>query len=179
MNFKYRIFAATTFTVLTTQVAISAENQADTSPVLDPKQHPISPKYESVFTTKMIPLDAELSWTERFNGDETFNTEQMLAQTTTETDGMMSEGSMMSEEPMMSEMKMDARGVVKAVRMSQGKVKIEHGPIEKYGMPGMTMMFKVSDPAQLDGLEAGAEVDFDVDNSSGGFVITNIGKVSE
>ena len=69
---------------------------------------------------------------------------------------------------------MDGKGVVKTIRADQGKVKIEHGPIDKYGMPAMTMMFTVKDPSQLEGLSKGDEVGFDVDNSSGGFVVTNI-----
>ena len=69
---------------------------------------------------------------------------------------------------------LDARGVVKAVRASQGKVKIQHGPIERLGMPAMTMMFKVQNPALLEGIEKGGTVDFSVDSSSGGFVITHI-----
>jgi len=69
---------------------------------------------------------------------------------------------------------MDARGTVKTIRAEQGKVKIEHGPIDRLGMPAMTMMFKVNDPSQLEGIEKGSTVDFSVDNSSGGFVITNI-----
>ena len=69
---------------------------------------------------------------------------------------------------------MDARGIVKTIRAEQGKVKIQHGPIERLGMPGMTMMFSVKDPALLQGVTKGAEVDFTVDNTAGGFVITNI-----
>ncbi len=71
-------------------------------------------------------------------------------------------------------MVMDAMGVIKQIKPGQGKVKIEHGAIESMGMPAMTMMFKVNDPSQLEGLEKGSTVDFSVDNSSGGFVITNI-----
>jgi len=151
----------------------STVSQAESSAVLDSKQHPVSPEYQSGFPSNMIPLDASLSWTERFNGNESFNPDQVLAQATTNPDGVTSEQSGGQE------MKMDARGVVKIVRMNQGKVKIEHGPIDKYGMPGMTMMFKVTDPAQLEGLEPGTFVDFNVDNSSGGFVITNIKQGTE
>lgn len=79
---------------------------------------------------------------------------------------------------MESEAGMDARGIVKSVRPSQGKVRIDHEPIEKYGMPSMTMVFKVKDPTMLDGLEKGLAVEFDVDNSSGGFEITNIKPVN-
>ena len=38
----------------------------------------------------------------------------------------------------------------------------------------MSMVFKVADPAMLQGIEKDAEVEFSVDNSSGGFVITDI-----
>jgi Cu/Ag efflux protein CusF len=69
---------------------------------------------------------------------------------------------------------MDGKGVVKTIRAEQGKVKIEHGPIDKFGMPAMTMMFKVEDQSMLKGLTKGDEVEFNVDNSSGGFVVTNI-----
>jgi Cu/Ag efflux protein CusF len=74
---------------------------------------------------------------------------------------------------------MDARGEVEMIRASQGKVKIKHGPIDKYGMPAMTMMFKVADPALLGKLKKGSTIDFDIDNSSGGFVITDIVTVEE
>lgn len=73
---------------------------------------------------------------------------------------------------------MDAKGVVQAVRGEQGKIKIKHGPIDKYGMPAMTMMFKVSDPAQLSGLQKGNSIEFNIDNSSGGFVVTKISAVN-
>jgi Cu/Ag efflux protein CusF len=43
----------------------------------------------------------------------------------------------------------------------------------------MTMMFKVQDPALLEGIETDTEVDFDIDNSSGGFEITNIKPTSQ
>ena len=69
---------------------------------------------------------------------------------------------------------MDATGEIKAIRPNQGKIKIKHGPIDRLGMPAMTMMFKVGDPEMLNGLEKGKSVNFSVDNTSGGFVITHI-----
>ena len=74
---------------------------------------------------------------------------------------------------------MDATGVVKTIRPDQGKVKIEHGPIDKYGMPAMTMVFKVQDSSDLEMLEKGMAVEFDVDNSSGGFEIIRIKPIDE
>ena len=146
--------------------------------VLDPAQHPqSSPEHESVFPEKMIPLNAGLSWTERFNGDESFNSEQTLAGDAPMHSMMSSDGSSNAtnmDSESMSSMKMDGQGVVKTVRTEQGKVKIEHGPIDKYEMPSMTMVFKVEDLSMLEGIEPGTEVGFDVDNSSGGFVITHL-----
>ena len=74
---------------------------------------------------------------------------------------------------------MDATGVVKTIRAEQGKVKIEHGPIDKFGMPAMTMVFKVQNPADLEKLEKGMAVEFDVENSSGGFEIIRIKPTEE
>jgi len=146
--------------------------------VLDPTQHPqSSPKYEAMFPDKMIPLNAGLSWIERFNGNETFNSEQTLTGDSYMKSMMTSDESpdaMSMDSESMSSMKMDGQGVVKSVRTEQGKVKIEHGPIDKYDMPSMTMVFQVDDTAMLEGLEPGTEVGFDVDNSSGGFVITHL-----
>lgn len=151
---------------------------AETVSPLDPSQHPISPKHEPIFSDKMVPLDAKLSWTERFNGDETFNTQQVLMQEDI-TVSTVSQQSAKKESMAMSGMSMDARGVVKGLRLEQGKIKISHGEIDKYGMPAMTMMFKVEDPSSLDSLKKGQHIGFDIDNSSGGFVITHIMPIME
>jgi Cu/Ag efflux protein CusF len=144
---------------------------AEPQSVLDPAQHPRSPEYQSAYSDSVVPLDGRLSWKQRFNGDETFNSNQVLVQTKTAVANNSSiEGLAVSK----AGTKMDARGVVKAIRVSQGKIKIKHGPIDKYGMPGMSMLFKVSDPSSLDGLKKGQNIDFNIDNSSGGFVITRI-----
>ncbi len=167
--------------VLVILLGLTRTSFAQQAAVLDHEQHPqSSPEYESVFPDNMVPLNAELSWTERFNGDETFNSQQTLAGSSS----MHSMPSMMSSDQssnamnmdseFMSGMKMDGQGVVKSVRTEQGKVKIEHGPIDKYEMPSMTMVFKVEDLSMLEGIEPGTEVGFDVDNSSGGFVITHL-----
>jgi len=182
LNVKHIRFAGYPRYVLMILLGLMQVSFAQQPSVLDPTQHPQSPEYESVFPDKIIPLNAELSWTERFNSDETFNSEQTLVGSSSIHSMMSSDdastGMSMDSESMgdmkTGGMQMDAHGVVKTVRAEQGKVKIEHGPIDKYEMPGMTMMFKVDDPSMLEGLEQGAEVGFDVDNSSGGFVITHI-----
>lgn len=70
----------------------------------------------------------------------------------------------------------DSRGVVRRVDTAQGKITIKHGPIQKLDMPGMTMTFRAKDPALLDGLEPGQEVDFDVAIEGTTFFITGIRK---
>ncbi len=145
--------------------------------VLDPMAHPSSPSFESPFPASILPLDATLSWKKRFNGDETFNENETLGQKTSMT-GMgntdhSGQGDLTSTESKTG-MGMDATGVVKQIKAGQGKVKIKHGPIERLGMPAMTMMFKVDDVAMLENLEKGQTVGFSVDNSSGGFTVTHI-----
>ncbi|NIR92504.1 MAG: copper-binding protein [Gammaproteobacteria bacterium] len=160
------------------QPASAADQEDQTISVFDAEQHPESPVHSAVYPKAKLPLDVQLSWTNRFKGNEEFNEMETLA-----SNNMMAGGesdSMMSDEMSHGEMShgmhkgMDGKGVVKTIRADQGKVKIEHGPIDKYGMPAMTMMFTVKDPSQLEGLSKGDEVGFDVDNSSGGFVVTNI-----
>jgi Cu/Ag efflux protein CusF len=69
--------------------------------------------------------------------------------------------------------KMDARTVVKATRVSQGKIKIKADSIDKHLV---SMLFKVSDFLSLDCLNKGQiiTIHFNINNSSGGFVITHI-----
>ena len=53
-----------------------------------------------------------------------------------------------------------APGEVKKVDKDAGKVTIKHGPLENLGMPAMTMVFRVKDPAMLDQLKAGDRINF-------------------
>ena len=146
---------------------------AESSSVLDPAEHPKSPEYQTTLNGVVVPLDSKLSWTQRFNGDETFNPKVNLVSGASTISTVSSHSMTMESEPMMG-MKMDGNGVIKALKLAQSKIKISHGAIEKYGMPAMTMVFKVEDPALLEGLEKNQEIGFNVDNSSGGFVVTHI-----
>ena len=62
-------------------------------------------------------------------------------------------------------------GVVKKVDKDLGKVTINHGPIENLGMPKMTMVFRVKDPAMLDRLKEGDEIRFVADKVNGAFTV--------
>ena len=62
-------------------------------------------------------------------------------------------------------------GVVKKVDKGAGKVTIRHGPIEKLGMPQMTMVFRVKDPDMLDRLKEGDEIRFVAEKVDGAYTV--------
>jgi Cu/Ag efflux protein CusF len=61
--------------------------------------------------------------------------------------------------------------VVKKVDKAAGKVTIRHEPIENLGMPKMTMVFRVRDPAMLDRLKEGDRILFVADKVDGAFTV--------
>ena len=147
---------------------------SETNSPLDANQHLDSISYTPVFTGAPLSLETKLSWVKRFTGDENFNSEEVLPGA---DNAMTPKNSSMepdSNRALKLSSSMDGSGVIKGLRLADGKIKISHGPIDKYGMPAMTMMFKVKDISQLDNLKKDQKIEFDVDNSSGGFVITKL-----
>jgi Cu/Ag efflux protein CusF len=67
-------------------------------------------------------------------------------------------------------------GEVKKVDREAKKVTIQHGPIENLKMPPMTMVFRVKDPAMLEGLEPGAKIRFRAEEAEGGYLVTRLQK---
>jgi Cu/Ag efflux protein CusF len=68
-------------------------------------------------------------------------------------------------------------GQVTKIDESAGKITIKHGPIKKLDMDeGMTMVFRIQDPAMLRGLKAGDRVKFDPDRVNGQFTVMKIEK---
>lgn len=65
-------------------------------------------------------------------------------------------------------------GEVRKVDKAQGKLTLKHGPIKNLDMPGMTMVFKVSDGKLLDGLSQGDKVKFVANNIHGALTVTAI-----
>jgi Cu(I)/Ag(I) efflux system protein CusF len=61
---------------------------------------------------------------------------------------------------------------VRKVDAAQGKVTLKHGEIRKLDMPPMTMVFRVANPAMLDGLKAGDKVRVEVDKVDGQYTVT-------
>jgi uncharacterized cupredoxin-like copper-binding protein len=70
-------------------------------------------------------------------------------------------------------------GEVRKVDKDNGKVTLKHGEIKNLDMPGMTMVFKVKEPAMLEQLQPGDKVRFRADKVDGGFVITAIEAVKQ
>jgi Cu(I)/Ag(I) efflux system protein CusF len=70
------------------------------------------------------------------------------------------------------------KGEVKKVDETAKKITLKHGPIKSLGMEddGMTMVFKVQDPAMLKQVKAGDKVQFTAERGSDGIAITKIQK---
>jgi Cu/Ag efflux protein CusF len=61
------------------------------------------------------------------------------------------------------------------VDQSAGKITIKHGPAKKLGMDqGMTMVYKVQDPAILKAVKSGDKVKFDADQVNGQYTVRKI-----
>jgi Cu/Ag efflux protein CusF len=81
----------------------------------------------------------------------------------------------MSQMEGMNEMAM-TQGVITRLDAANGKVGIRHEAITNLKMPPMTMVFRVADPAQLQGLKVGDEVLFHAENPAGKLTVTAIQK---
>jgi Cu/Ag efflux protein CusF len=68
-------------------------------------------------------------------------------------------------------------GQVTKIDTSAGKITLKHGPIKKLDMDeGMTMMFRVQDPAMLKQVKVGDKVKFDAERVKGQITVTKIEK---
>ncbi len=65
-------------------------------------------------------------------------------------------------------------GEVKKIDAEQGKVTIKHGPLDNLGMPGMTMVFRVANPAMLTKIKTGDAIRFRADKLNGAFTIVDL-----
>ena len=63
---------------------------------------------------------------------------------------------------------------VRKIDMEAGKVTLKHADIKNLDMPGMTMVFVVTDRTMLDKLKAGDKVRFKAINDAGKFAVTEI-----
>lgn len=69
------------------------------------------------------------------------------------------------------------QGKVTKVDAAAQKLTIRHGPIKKFDMDdGMTMVFRVKDPAMLKQVKPGDDVRFEVDRVDGAFTVMELQK---
>ena len=65
-------------------------------------------------------------------------------------------------------------GEVRKVDKGAKKITLKHAEIKSLGMPPMTMVFQVKDPAFLDKVKVGDKVQFTVEETGGAMVLTSI-----
>lgn len=67
-----------------------------------------------------------------------------------------------------------SEGQVKKINQDTGKITIKHGELKNLGMPPMTMVFRVSDPAMLGQVNVGDSIRFIVEKTNGQLAVTRI-----
>jgi Cu(I)/Ag(I) efflux system protein CusF len=67
-----------------------------------------------------------------------------------------------------------SEGEVKNVDKDAGKLTIKHGELKNLGMPGMTMVFRVKDPAMLGQVKVGDKIHFVADKVGGTLTVTSL-----
>lgn len=63
---------------------------------------------------------------------------------------------------------------VRKVDTEAAKVTLKHGEIPNLGMPPMTMVFRVKEPAMLEKLKPGEKIRFRAEKIGGQFTVTEI-----
>ena len=69
-------------------------------------------------------------------------------------------------------------GEVRKIDPETQKITIKHGPIAKYDMAGMTMVFRVSDPTMLNKVAVGDKIIFDIEKTGGAMVVVSLQKMN-
>jgi Cu(I)/Ag(I) efflux system protein CusF len=68
-------------------------------------------------------------------------------------------------------------GEVRKIDEGAGKITLKHGPAKSLGMDeGMTMAYRVKDPAMLKQIKVGDKVQFEAESGDSGFTVTKIQK---
>ena len=67
-----------------------------------------------------------------------------------------------------------SEGTVRKVDAAAGRITLAHGPLENLGMPAMTMVFKVRDPALLKGVQVGDAVQFVAEQAGNDYVVVRL-----
>jgi Cu(I)/Ag(I) efflux system periplasmic protein CusF len=68
-------------------------------------------------------------------------------------------------------------GEVRKIDEGAGKITLKHGAAKSLGMDqGMTMVYRVKDPAMLKQVKVGDKVQFEAENGEAGYVVTRLQK---
>lgn len=67
-----------------------------------------------------------------------------------------------------------SEGEVKKVDKEAGKITIKHGPLKNLGMPNMTMVFRVTDPAMVNQVKVGDKIRFEAGEDKGTFLVKKL-----
>lgn len=65
-------------------------------------------------------------------------------------------------------------GEVRKVSKAAGKITIRHGELKDLGMPAMTMVFRVKEPAMLDQVKTGDKIKFVAERVDGQLTVTQM-----
>lgn len=65
-------------------------------------------------------------------------------------------------------------GEVKKIDKEAGKITLRHGELKNLNMPGMTMAFRVKDPAMLDHAKVGDKVRFAAERVNGAIMVVQL-----
>tara|TARA_R110001599_G_scaffold353676_1_gene595001 strand:+ start:23590 stop:23949 length:360 start_codon:yes stop_codon:yes gene_type:complete len=80
----------------------------------------------------------------------------------------------MAQDTALKAMSHQATGVVKALDLVKGTVKLAHGPVKSLEWPAMTMRFAVKDKALFDKLAVGQEVTVEIVKQGVDYVVTAV-----
>lgn len=69
-----------------------------------------------------------------------------------------------------------SEGEIRKVDPDAQKITIRHGPISNLGMPPMTMVFQVDEPALLKNVKAGDKVRFTAEKTDGRYIVRQLQK---
>ena len=69
-----------------------------------------------------------------------------------------------------------SEGELRKIDQANQRVTLRHGPIDNLKMPPMTMVFRVQDASDLEGLSAGDQVRFRADRENGNYIVTELEK---
>jgi Cu(I)/Ag(I) efflux system periplasmic protein CusF len=68
-------------------------------------------------------------------------------------------------------------GEVKKIDENAGKITLKHGAAKSLGMDeGMTMVYRVKDPAMLRQVKVGDKVQFEAEDADSGMIVTKLQK---